>query len=61
MDKLIIKAKRIWSWDIGDKCNDCEKEAHYRVKYPKLSIIKVCINCYNKYYFNKVGGVLDDT
>tara|TARA_R100000808_G_C2134985_1_gene143454 strand:- start:587 stop:772 length:186 start_codon:yes stop_codon:yes gene_type:complete len=60
MSKLIIKAKRILSWNLGAICNDCEKEAHYRVKYPKLSEIQVCIDCYYEFYFKKVGGVLDD-
>ena len=49
----VIKYRRIWSWDVGkEQCNDCEKDAHFVVTFPKLKYgkITVCIDCFREYY-----------
>ena len=51
---LSITSRKIWSWDIQDKCNDCDNDGHYAVKYPKLKEIKVCVDCYKEYYLERI-------
>jgi len=55
---LEIKIRTLYSWEYGNKCNDCDKtdEIYYEVKYPRIRFgtIKVCINCLNKYYKKEV-------
>ena len=57
---LEVKSKRIWSWDIKDKCNDCDNDGHYIVKYPKLKEIKVCIDCYKDIYLDIIERSLNE-
>jgi hypothetical protein len=53
MVKLRIEASRIKTW-ARDKCNDCEEKGDIFVKYPKFKKISVCLDCYRKYYSDKV-------
>jgi hypothetical protein len=49
--------KTLYSWEYGNKCNDCDKTEgiYYEVKYPRMKrgTIKVCLDCLNKYYKKK--------
>ena len=51
---LRIEAKRIYSWNQNEKCNDCDGIGHVAVKYPKFKAIAVCYDCYDKYYEERV-------
>lgn len=53
MINLRIESQRIKTWS-RDKCNDCEKSGTWFVKYPKFKKISVCLDCYNKYYSDRV-------